>query len=67
MPLVTSRYWNMVHGFKPEDVLADKEGVQIMAVLGRNMAWMLQSIEAGKKAGIAQPEPVKSVFTHFIR
>ncbi len=67
MPLVTSRYWNMVHGSKPEDVLQDKEGVQIMQVLGKNMAWMLKSIEAGKKAGVEQPQPVEKEMTNFIR
>ena len=66
-PVVTSRYWNMVHGASPEDVLKDEEGVQIMQVLGRNMAWVLKSIEAGKKAGVPQPEPVKKVWTNFIR
>ncbi len=67
MPLVSSCYWNMVHGHTPEDVRKDQEGVQIMQTLGRNMAWILSSIEAGKKAGIAQPEPVNRVHTNFIR
>ncbi len=67
MPLVSSRYWNIVHGSKPEDVLKDEEGVQIMQVLGRNMAWMLQSIEAGKAAGVKQPEAFQTIFTNFIR
>ena len=67
MPLVSSRYWNMAHGFTPEQVLADEEGVQIMRVLGKNMAWLLKSIEAGKKAGIAAPEAEKKVFTNFIQ
>lgn len=66
-PVVTSRYWNMVHGSSPEEVLKDEEGVQIMQVLGRNIAWLLKSIEAGKKAGVPQPEPVKKVWTNFIR
>jgi len=65
-PVITSRYWNMVHGSTPEEVLKDEEGVQIMQVLGRNMAWVLKSIEAGKAAGIPQPEPVKKVWTNFI-
>ncbi len=65
MPVVSSRYWNIVHGFTPEDVMADKEGVQIMEVLGRNMAWMLRCIDAGKKAGVPFPEPVKKIYTHF--
>ena len=67
MPLVPSRYWNMVHGSSPEDVLKDEEGVQIMETLGRNMAWMLKSIEAGKAAGVEQPAAPKSIFTNFIR
>ncbi len=67
MPLVSSRYWNMVHGSKPDDVWKDEEGVQIMKVLGRNMAWLLQSIEAGKAAGVKRPDDVQSIFTSFIR
>ena len=67
MPIVSSRYWNMVHGAKPEDVKADEEGVQIMRILGGNMAWLLKSIEAGKKAGVEQPRAEKKVFTNFVR
>lgn len=67
MPVVSSRYWNMVHGSKPDDVLQDEEGVQIMQVLGRNMAWLLKSIEAGKNAGVAQPEKLNKKFTNFIK
>lgn len=67
MPVVSSRYWNMVHGNKPEDVLNDAEGVEIMQVLGRNMAWLLKCIEAGKNAGIEKPDAVKKTFTNFIR
>ena len=67
MPLVASRYWNMVHGSMPEQVLQDEEGLQIMHTLGRNMVWILKSIEAGKKAGVAQPEAETKVFTNFIR
>ena len=65
--MVASRYWNMVHGSSPEDVLKDEEGVQIMKELGRNMAWILKSIEAGKKAGVVQPIAEKKIFTNFIR
>ena len=65
-PVVTSRYWNMVHGYTPEDVMKDEEGVQIMRTLGKNMAWLLKSIEAGKAAGVPQPEAEKKVFTNFI-
>lgn len=67
MPVVSSRYWNMVHGSTPEDVLKDEEGVQIMRILGRNFAWLLKCIEAGKKAGIPAPEQEKKVFTNFIK
>lgn len=67
MPLIASRYWNMVHGSKPEDVLKDEEGVQIMKTLGKNMAWILKSIEAGKNAGVEQPIAEQKVFTNFVR
>ena len=66
-PVVTSRYWNMVHGSNGDDVMKDEEGIQIMRTIGRNMAWILKSIEAGKAAGIAQPETEKKVWTNFIR
>ncbi|MBO5560092.1 MAG: flavodoxin family protein [Firmicutes bacterium] len=67
MPIVSSNYWNMVHGKTPEDVLKDEEGVQVMQILARNMAWILKSIEAGKKAGVAQPQGVEKKYTNFIR
>lgn len=68
MPVVSSQYWNMVHGSCPEDVRQDEEGMQIMRVLGRNMAWLLQSIELGKKAGLACPQADKEKKrTNFIR
>lgn len=66
-PVITSRYWNMVHGSNGNDVLKDEEGIQIMHSLGRNMAWILKSIEAGKNAGIPQPEAETKIFTNFIR
>ena len=67
MPLVSSQYWNQVHGYTPEDVRQDLEGMQTMRTLGRNMAWLLKCIEAGKSAGIAQPEHTKKTLTNFIR
>ena len=68
MPVVSSQYWNMVHGGCPEDVRKDEEGLQIMRVLGRNMAWLIQSIEAGKASGITVPEMEKEKKrTNFIR
>ena len=67
MPIVTSQYWNMVHGSKPEDVLKDEEGMQTMRTLGNNMAWLLKCIEAGKKSGIKEPENEKIIQTNFIK
>ena len=67
MPVVSSNYWNMVHGNTPEEVLQDKEGVQIMETLGRNMAWLLKCLEAGKKAGVEEPAKPAKVMTNFIR
>ena len=67
MPLVGSSYWNMVHGNTPEEVLQDKEGLQTMRNLARNMAWLLHCIEAGKKAGISVPQPESGNTTNFIR
>jgi len=67
MPVVSSRYWNMVHGNTPDDVRQDLEGLQIMRVLGRNMAWLLRCREAALKAGIAMPEAEQKVVTNFIR
>jgi multimeric flavodoxin WrbA len=67
MPVVSSQYWNMVHGNTPQEVLQDLEGLQTMRTLGRNMAWLLKSIAAGKKAGIALPEAEERIWTNFIR
>lgn len=67
MPVVSSFYWNMVHGNHPEEVLQDKEGMQIMRTLGKNMAWMLKLIEAGKNQGINIPVSEKRERTNFIR
>ncbi len=67
MPVVSSRYWNMVHGAAPEEVLQDAEGLQTMRILGRNMAYMLKCMEAGKQAGIPMPETEQTVYTNFVR
>ena len=67
MPIVSSQYWNMVHGATPEHVKQDIEGLQTMRTLGRNMAFFLKCKEAGIKAGIALPEREKTTFTNFIR
>ena len=67
MPIVGSQYWPMVHGSNPEQVLQDEEGCAVMKELGRNMAWLLQCIEAGKAAGISHPENPRRPMTNFIR
>ena len=68
MPVVSSRYWNMVHGNSPDEVRQDEEGMQVMRYLGRNMAWMLKLREAGDKAGIALPKQEETrKSTNFIR
>lgn len=67
MPVVSSRYWPMVHGNTPDEVKQDLEGLAIMRTLGRNMAWLLKSIAAGRQAGIELPAPEKRVRTNFIR
>lgn len=67
MPIVTSSYWNMVHGNTPEEVKQDLEGMQTMRILGRNMAWLLKCIEAGKQAGVPEPEKEEKVWTNFVR
>ena len=68
MPMLPSCYWTMVHGRHPADVLKDYEGIQVMQLLGRNMVWMLKSIEAGKAAGIKVPELPggERIITNFI-
>ena len=67
MPVVSSTYWNMVHGSAPEDVKKDLEGMQTMRNIGKNMAWMLKCIEAGKREGITAPQTEHSARTNFIR
>ncbi|GHT53998.1 FMN reductase [Bacteroidia bacterium] len=64
MLVPSSNYWNVIHGLEPGDAAQDAEGVQIMQMLGKNMAWMLKMREASKNM-----EPAKSekIFTNFIR
>ena len=64
MPVVPSTYWNMVHGFTKEDVEKDKEGLQTMRNLARNMSFLIKAIdEQKKKTGL--PEIERSEFTCF--
>lgn len=67
MPIVSSQYWNMVHGNTPEEVRQDLEGMQTMRILGKNMAWLLNCIHAGKEAGVKLPEKETRAITNFIR
>lgn len=67
MPIISGRYWNMTHGRTSDDVKKDKEGMQNLRILARNMAYYLKCIEAGKKAGIKLPETEEVVYTDFIR
>lgn len=64
MPVVSSSYWNMVHGACPEDVAQDAEGLQTMRNLGRNMVWLMRCIE---QSGVAVPENEHSAWTNFVR
>ncbi len=66
MPVVSSTYWNNVHGNNKEEVKQDLEGMQTMYNLGKNMAWLLKCIESGKNNNINTPEN-KTVKTNFIR
>lgn len=63
MPIVTSQYWNQVHGTNPEEVKRDEEGMQTMRTLADNMAWMVKSINA---AALQLPEREKRLRTNFI-
>lgn len=66
MPVVSSQYWNCVHGRAPGEVACDAEGMQTMRTLARNMAFLLKSIALGKeKLGLPEIEPWQG--THFVR
>ena len=64
MPVVSSQYWNSVHGLSPGEAAQDAEGLQTMRALGRNMAWMLKNLN-GRQEPIPEPEPRQ--MTSFIR
>lgn len=67
MPMISGRYWNMVHGATAEQAKQDLEGMQNMRILARNMAWHLKCREVAEKAGIPMPKTEETVFTNFIR
>lgn len=63
---VTSNYWNVIHGREPGEALQDGEGVQVMRVLGKNMAWLMKLVQHGRGV-VAEPEAEDKIFTNFIR
>ena len=67
MPVISGRYWNMVHGANSEEVKQDLEGMQNMRILARNMAWHLKCREAAEKAGVSLPKAETTIYTNFIR
>ena len=69
MPLAPSTYWPMAHGESGEEVMQDAEGVQIMQMVGKTVAWLLKCIDAGKAAGHSYPDPPggEKIKTNFIR
>ena len=67
MAVVSSQYWNMVHGNTPEEIKQDLEGLQTMRTLAKNMAWLLKCIKAGKEKGIEKPVLEQQVKTNFVR
>jgi multimeric flavodoxin WrbA len=66
MIMPTSNYWNVIHGTKPGDSLQDKEGVQIMGVLGKNMVWLMNLVENGKEK-VEVPGKERKTMMSFIR
>lgn len=65
MLIPTSNYWNVIHGARPGEVTQDEEGVQIMRVLGKNMAWLMKLVENGKGT-VAEPERETKKYMNFI-
>ena len=66
MPIVSSNYWNSLHGRGKKEVLEDEEGLQTLRVLAKNMTFLLKSIKLGKeKFGL--PEKESKIYTNFIK
>ncbi len=64
--ITPNHYWTVIHGGSGNEVLQDGEGVQIMETVGKNMAWLLKTVELGKQQ-IEIPEKKQRIFTNFIR
>lgn len=67
MPVVSGRYWNMVHGREPGEVLFDEEGLQDLRIVAKNMVYLINCMKAGEKAGITPPGKETVTMTNFIR
>lgn len=66
MPVVSSNYWNSVHGNNAEQAVQDEEGLQVMRTLARNMSFLMKSIALGKDT-FGLPEKEKKIATNYIR
>lgn len=67
MPVISGRYWNMVHGNTPEEVKQDLEGMQNMRIVARNLAWHLKCKEIATSNGVLPPDSEEVIYTNFIR
>ena len=67
MPIISSVYWNAVHGNTPEEVMQDEEGLFVMRQIGKNMAYFLKCIEAGREKGLGPDMSESKPRTNFIR
>jgi len=67
MPVVSSTYWNMVHGAQPSDLQQDEEGIAVVRTMAHNMAWLLRLMESGKANGVPGPVAEPRKRTNFVR
>ena len=67
MPVVSSSYWNNIHGNSADEAKEDAEALYTMDLLGKNMAWLLKAIASAKESGLVHPTPPPKPFTNFIR
>lgn len=68
MPIISGKYWNMTHGVEPKEIYRDKEGIQNLQIVARNMIYFLKCQEIGKKYGIYPPKITEKIeVTNFIR
>ena len=66
MHVVSSQYWNQIHGFTAEEARRDLEGMQTMRTLAQNMAYLLKSKDAARAAGIEDPVYEETIYTNFM-